>query len=233
MQFIIKYMGKFFYKIYKIFVQSHHNELIYKLKLRYPNSIILPNVSITPDCILGNHTVIHSNVSLSNVIIGDYSYILSSINNTTIGKFCSIASGCAIGIGKHPSKDFVSTFPAFFSKNNSGCLISFATEDSFNEFERIEIGNDVWIGMNSIILDGVRIGDGAIIGAGSVVTKDVDDYAIVGGVPAKLIRYRFTKEQIEFLKKFKWWDKDIEWIKKNWKSFQNIDDFLKNVVENL
>lgn len=224
---VVIFLIRFFSKYYNLYAQHYQTEQVEKLKLRYPNSIISTNVSITPDCKLGNHTVINSNISLSNVIIGDYSYVNSSINNATIGKFCSIAQFCQIGIGKHPSKNFVSTFPAFYSKNNTGCKISFSNENVFDEFERIEIGNDVWIGTDSIILDGVKIGDGAIIGAGAVVTKDVDDYAIVGGVPAKLIRYRFSRDQVDFLKQIRWWDKDINWIKNHQESFRNIDEFTK------
>ncbi len=224
---MIKSLISFYIKLYSLGANYRIKKRVETLKLRYPNSIIDPSASITPDCKLGNHTVIHSNVNLSNVIIGDYSYVNSDINNATVGKFCSIAPFCRIGIGKHPSKDFVSTFPAFFSENNAGCKVSFSEKDLFNEFERIEIGNDVWIGINSIILDGVKIGDGAIIGAGAVVTKDVDDYAIVGGVPAKLIRYRFSEEQIEYLKQIRWWDKDINWIMGHQKLFQNIDYFIK------
>ena len=70
------------------------------------------------------------------------------------------------------------------------------------------IGNDVWIGLNATILDGVTIGDGAIVAAGAVVTKDVPPYAVVAGVPAKIIKYRFTESQIDFLLKFRWWEKD-------------------------
>jgi acetyltransferase-like isoleucine patch superfamily enzyme len=220
-------LGNFFVKIYKIFNQYQTGKAMEELELRYQNSIILGKVSITPDCKLGNHTVIHPGICLSNAIIGDYTYVLSSISNTTIGKFCSIAPSCRIGTRKHPSKNFVSTSPVFFSKNN-GCQMTFVKENLFEECERIEIGNDVWVGTNSTILDGVKIGDGAIIGAGAVVTKNVDDYAIVGGVPAKLLRYRFEKQQIDFLKSFKWWDKDIKWIEKNHESFINIDDFIKS-----
>ena len=220
-------LGNFFVKVYKIFKHYQTKKAMKELKLRYPNSIILGNVSITPDCKIGNHTVIHPGICLSNAIIGDYTYVRSSISNTTIGKFCSIGPFCRIGCGEHPSKKIVSTFPAFYSKN-SGCKISFSKENLFEEYERIEIGNDVWIGTDSIILDGVKIEDGAIIGAGAVVTKNVDDYAIIGGVPAKLIRYRFEKQQIDFLKSFKWWDKDIKWIEKNHESFINIYDFIKS-----
>ena len=224
---LIKYIANFLIKLYKSSIYYISEKTPEALKLQYLSSIIFTNVSITPNCKLGNHTIILSNVSLSNVTIGDYSYVSSNINNATIGKFCSIAKFCRIGIGKHPSRNFVSTFPAFYLKNHIGCKISFSNEDLFNEFERIEIGNDVWIGINSVILDGVKIGDGAIIGAGSVVTKDVDDYAIVGGVPAKLIRYRFSREQNEFLKQLKWWDKDIVWIKNHQHLFHNIDEFIE------
>ena len=80
------------------------------------------------------------------------------------------------------------------------------------------VGNDVWIGYNATIMAGVKIGDGAIIGANSTVTKDVEPYAIVGGNPAKLIRKRFSEDEIETLLKLKWWEKDIEWITANVKN---------------
>ena len=88
------------------------------------------------------------------------------------------------------------------------------------------IGNDVWIGLNATILDGVTIGDGAIVAAGAVVTKDVPPYAVVGGVPAKIIKYRFTESQIDFLLKFRWWEKDRKWIQQNYKRFQDIESFI-------
>jgi tetrahydrodipicolinate N-succinyltransferase len=81
------------------------------------------------------------------------------------------------------------------------------------------------------LIDGVTIGDGAIIGAGAVVTKDVPPYAIVGGIPARLIKYRFEPDEIEFLLKLKWWDKDLEWIKNNSKLFNNIKKLMQSYTE--
>ncbi|MCX5642480.1 MAG: CatB-related O-acetyltransferase [Candidatus Omnitrophica bacterium] len=86
------------------------------------------------------------------------------------------------------------------------------------------IGNDVWIGFRVTIRSGVTIGDGAIIGAGAVVVKDVPPYAIVGGIPAEIIRYRFTPEEIQFLLELKWWDKGFEWLKEHYKLLHNIKD---------
>lgn len=105
--------------------------------------------------------------------------------------------------------------------------MSFADRNYFEEFEKIGIGNDVWIGANVIILDGIEIGDGAVVAAGSVITKSVPPYAIVGGVPAKIIRYRFEKDKIEKLLILKWWDMDLAYLRKNFTKFHNIDGFLE------
>ena len=124
----------------------------------------------------------------------------------------------------------MSSHPIFYS---IACQsqITFADKSYFKENSHTNIGNDVWIGTRSIINDGITIGDGAIIAAGSVVTKDVAPYAVVGGVPAKIIRYRFNDEDIEFLKKISWWNNDINWIKINFDSFHHIDR-LKELINN-
>jgi acetyltransferase-like isoleucine patch superfamily enzyme len=196
---------------------------------KFPDAVIFPGVYISSSSNLGKHSVVHENVRVIDSDLGDYSYTFSTISNMTIGKFCSIGPRCIFGLVSHPTRTFVSTYPGFFSKNNKGCLISFSNKDHFPELpERIVIGNDVWIGSNCIIMDGVKIGNGAVIGAGAVVTKDVDDFAIMGGVPAKVIRYRFTKAQIECLNKIKWWDKNIEWITQRSELFLNIEKFCSS-----
>jgi acetyltransferase-like isoleucine patch superfamily enzyme len=161
----------------------------------------------------------------SSILRGTYLSCNARISMVDIGKFCSIGPNFLCGYGIHPING-ISTSPAFYStaKQNG---ISFCTQNKIAERKRIKIGNDVFIGMNVIILDGLTIGDGAVIAAGSVVAKNVEPYAVVGGVPAKHIKYRFTPQQITQLLEIKWWDwqdVDLEEIEKN---FFEIDKFLK------
>jgi len=192
------------------------------------NNLKIGYLSIATNCNFGNYNTIYNDVMITNVSLGDFTYIAnkSTIKNTTIGKFCSIGSNCNIGLGKHPSEIFISTHPIFYSRLKQS-QITFADRDYFDEFENIEIGNDVWIGSNVVILDGVKISDGAIVAAGSIVTKDIPPYAIVGGVPAKVIKYRFKQNEISYLLNSKWWDKDINWLKNNFKSFHDIKEYIK------
>ena len=158
--------------------------------------------------------------------MGRCSYIgAGSAISANIGRYCSIAADVATISGKHPTKDWVTTHPAFFSTLKQ-CGKTYVQTELFAEAtEQTQIGNDVWIGYGARILGGIQIGDGAIVAAGAVVTQDVPDYAIVGGVPAKIIRYRFEKEQIEALRLFKWWEKDEQWLEKNASKFQSMEMF--------
>ena len=176
----------------------------------------------------GLYNTLQNKVSLHDVKLGNFTYVSfhTTIAKATIGKFCSIGPDCKIGLGQHPSKNFVSTHPAFFSPAKRAQL-TFADKHYFHETDTIHIGNDVWLGANVIVIDGVSIADGVIVAAGSVVTKDIPPYAVVGGVPAKVIRYRFEKDDIQKLLEIKWWDMDIEYLKNNFKEFHDSKIFLK------
>jgi acetyltransferase-like isoleucine patch superfamily enzyme len=158
--------------------------------------------------------------------MGRYSYVGrdSQFYHARIGNFTSIGPEVLIGLGEHPSDEFVSTHPMFYSnRGQSNPVIVDAT--LFEEMPTTHIGHDVWIGARAILRTGVKIGDGAIIAAGAVVVKDVEPFSIVGGVPAKHIRYRFSPEEIERVKSSAWWNKDLAWLKQNLSSMTNIRRF--------
>lgn len=179
------------------------------------NSSLEKHISIGQDCYLFNTSV------------GAFTYLAKNVSvmNTEIGRFCSIAQGVCISLGVHPSRTFVSSSPVFFSPYKQ-CGTTFSDGSYFSEMRQTKIGNDVWIGVNAILMDGITVGDGAIIGAGAIVTKDVPPYAIVGGNPARIIRYRFDEEAINFLLEFRWWNKNSKWLQQNFKDFHDIKLFI-------
>jgi acetyltransferase-like isoleucine patch superfamily enzyme len=153
-----------------------------------------------------NHSVVYSNCSLSNVRFGSYSYVSehAEIGNLTVGRFCSIGPHFVCGYGEHPT-NLISTSPVFYSTRGQ-CGISFTDKNSFDEQRHTNVGHDVWIGARVFIRDGMKIGNGALIAAGAVITADVPDYAVVGGVPGKIIRYRFSEEVVRQLLELEWWN---------------------------
>ena len=142
--------------------------------------------------------------------------INTELFNTTVGKFTIIARNCVVGLGAHPT-DTLSPHSIFYKRNRWKWHDDWCIDTGFRESDKpIVIGNGAWIGMRCLILDGVTIGDGAIVAAGAVVTKDVPPYAIVGGVPAKVLKYRFSQEIIDRLLEIKWWnlpDEEITRVK--------------------
>jgi virginiamycin A acetyltransferase len=154
--------------------------------------------------------------------VGIHSYVDKSVSS--IGRFCSIAMGAKIGLNNHPM-EWVSTHPFLYSKK-----YEFVNENislpGVND-QRTIIGNDVWIGANVTILAGVSIGDGAVIGANALVTKDVEPYSVVNGIPAKHVKFRFEENVVKKLMEMKWWNWNDEKIKAKIASFRNPGDFIK------
>lgn len=165
------------------------------------------------------------NCQISNCKIGRHTYFNnnSTAKNATIGNFCSIASNVIIGVGNHPTT-MVSTHPAFYS-NNKG-FKTFSDKMYYEENDIINIGNDVWIAEDVKIIGKVTIGNGAIIATGSIVTKDVPAYAIYGGIPARLIKYRFDELTISKLQSIKWWEFGEQDLINNYKDFQDTNLFI-------
>ena len=160
------------------------------------------------DCSLGIYTSLGAHSTMYESTFGDYSYAVNdcSIVWAEIGKFCSIAASNRINPGNHPMWRAALHHFTYRSK-----AYGFAVEDDTEFFawrkeHKVTLGNDVWIGHGAVILPGVTIGTGAGIGAGAVVSKDVVPFAIVGGVPAKVIRYRFPENVQEQLMNLAWWD---------------------------
>lgn len=178
---------------------------------------------------LQEYAIIAREASLKHCTVGGYSSIgrNTKIINTDIGKFCAISWDVTINAISHPS-DHVSIC-AFPYVPSVGRFVASRKQ----KLVKVVIKNDVWIGAHSIIMPGVTIGNGAIVGAGAVVTKNVPDYAIVAGVPAKVIKYRFKNEVIEELLKLRWWDWRRRVIARHIPLFQHplSDEIIQKLVE--
>lgn len=146
---------------------------------------------------------------------------------TDIGSFTSIANGVVIGGGRHPM-EWVGMSPVFYEGRDS-VKAKFSTHRR-EPVKRVVIGNDVWIGRSAIILAGVELGNGAVVGAGAVVTKSVPPYGVVAGNPARFIRYRFDESVVARLIASQWWTLCDETLYKLGPHFNDVEKFLE-VVE--
>ena len=208
-----------------------------------PNSLPDPMI-VHPIAGYDKEIYVKPTIKNPNIIVGDFTYADSEFESHVthhydfigdkiiIGKFSQIAAGVEFVMnGANHQMNAVSTFP-FYTLEGWDMKPPAASDMPFKG--DTVIGNDVWIGQNATILPGVHIGDGAIIGANSVVASDVEPYSIVVGNPVKLIRYRFDGELTSLLLKFKWWDKPVEEINALIPILTNSDlEFVKNKIREL
>lgn len=157
---------------------------------------------------LGDHTQVYrGSVIGRDVVLGDYSYLNAGtlLLSGVVGRFCSISYGCQIGMPEHPT-NWLSTSPFLYGDGNV-----LGVPRLWDDIQSPpQIGSDVWMGAQAIVLQGVSVGHGAIVAAGAVVTRDVPPYAVVGGVPARVLKHRYDEATVGHLLKLKWWDKPVE-----------------------
>lgn len=179
-------------------------------------------------------------IMLRDCNVGEHTYISGykrpRKEYVTIGKYCSIAREVKLGLGNHPSH-LLSTHPfVYYNSEFVPFFVDIKAPDDriikIETFKKINIGNDVWIGSRAIIMDGVNIGDGAIIGANAVVTKDIPPYAIAVGSPARVVKYRFEPQIIQELLEIKWWDFPEDFIVNNL-PFDNIEKCIEILQNNI
>ncbi|NVO16231.1 MAG: chloramphenicol acetyltransferase [Rhodoplanes sp.] len=199
-------------------------------KLLSTTPLVDPTATVG-DSRLGAYTEVGARTKLLEVALGDYSYVVndSDIAYATIGKFCSIAAMTRINPGNHPMHR---PTQAHFTYRASTYFPGEADDEAFFAWRRthaVTLGHDVWIGHGAIVLAGRNIGTGAVVAAGAVVTKDVPDYAIVAGNPARMVRRRFSEEIAARLQHLAWWDWDHDRLRAALPDFRRLDieDFLE------
>ena len=200
----------------------------------FGHRISVADSAVINNSILGDYARVKDYSEVRDCTIGDYSYVSQRtlINKTMVAKFASIANGCHIGLWEHNT---AVTTHTFYLYETSGFFVKGYTSLDEDSIET-RIGNDVWIGANSVILKGVTVHNGAIVGAGSVVTKDVPPYTVVAGNPAREIKKRYGQEDIEFLLATKWWDFSRERLQEMvdlglFSSFERFKEYLQGLAQ--
>lgn len=175
---------------------------------------------------------LYKGACLYDTHLGVGSYSWARMVRVRVGRFCSIGRAEVGGQGRHPTR-WLSTHPAFYSPlKESG--FTFAAERLYDGTPRLTIvGNDVWIGHGAVVMEGCEIGDGAIVAASAVVTKNVEPYSIVGGIPAKLIRHRFSPDVVEILREWQWWNLPLNEIERLAPQFCTTENWTADMVSAL
>jgi acetyltransferase-like isoleucine patch superfamily enzyme len=201
-------------------------------KFKNPKADISFSAKVSLDCKLGEYVKVLSHARIGSCEISRYSYVGCgcSFTRTKVGPFTSVGPEVMCGLGSHPL-NYISTYPGFYSDKASGSEW-FGVNHCFGTLDKqpVTIGADVWIGARAIIMGGITIGNGAVIAAGAVVTKDIPPYSIVGGVPAKIIRYRFDQSTIEKLIASVWWEASEKELRKVACFADSPDLFLKKLA---
>jgi len=200
------------------------------LRFTDPKPRIHPTAELK-SCRLGQYTAIAERVILREVKVGDFTYFERHAEGiyATIGKFCSIAANTRINALEHPVER-ITTHKLSYRPNEyfryRGIDAAFLER---RRAKHVTIGNDVWIGHGAVVLPGVRVGDGAVIGANAVVTRDVEPYTIVAGAPARVIRRRFEAEVAEMLQSLTWWDWPLDRLFEAVPDMQtlSVEEFLR------
>ena len=225
-------------------MKNAYEDMLYNLYLVYlKQKLKAKDVFFSKNSKINENNSFEGNNYIGGIIkdcsVGRGTYIMDQcrFDNCYIGRYCSIAEETKMVYKHgHPMK-YVSTSPMFSSRE--AFVNTYLTEqngkvyalDECVEYEgkkwKAVIGNDVWIGTRTILLGAIKIGDGAVIGAGTVVDKDIPPYAIAVGNPARIIGYRFEKNQIDKLLEIEWWNEKEEWIKEKLNCFSDISIFLK------
>lgn len=207
------------------YIKNKYIEFIYRKR----------DVRIAQGCTIdiGSHFEGHNRIGRNSFFsgsLGRCTYLGEGCHITaSVGRYTCIASNVVTPRGEHPTREWVTVHPAFYSTKRQ-CGTTYCDEDCFDEVTKeVTIGSDVWIADSCIILGGVVIGDGAIVAAGSVVTKDVEPYAIVAGNPARLIRYRFDEETLGRIKSAKWWERTEEDLRMDVDCFKTVEFFLRDL----
>ena len=201
---------------------------VYAFKKRNKSIFIGPYVEVDPATTrVGKNCTINFYTKISHTEVGDYTYFSANcqVMHAIIGSFCSIGPGVKIGLGSHPT-NLIASSPIFYSTSKVVNNMNWVDRDYHDEFSNVRIEDNVWVGANAYIMNDVEIGEGAICAAGSVVTKNVPPYAIVGGVPARVIKYRFDEETIERLIQLKIFERSDKWLKEHLSGAVTPEDLL-------